>query len=128
MRILIATVLLFTQVTFAECPESVQLIEKNQLANCTGFLYSPEADEKANDIYDEWEYLKTVSNGLKEKNDIYTEQNKILEQRLDLYIKQSNEFAKQLTKKENNSGWQKALYFTLGILATGAAVSAAKKF
>jgi hypothetical protein len=60
VRIILATIFLFTQVSLATCPEPVQLIEKGQVANCHGLLYSPEADSKANDIYDEWEYLKTA--------------------------------------------------------------------
>ena len=126
MKYILILSLLFSQITLASCPEAVQLIKKDEIANCTGYLYSPKADEIANDVFEEAESLKEENTILKEKSKLIIDRNKILEQRLELYFNQSEVLAKQLTRKENRSEWQKVLYFGLGVLATGLAANAVK--
>ena len=128
MKILIASIFLFTQVSWAACQEDVQLIRKNEVANCTGYLYSPGADEKANDVFEERDYLKDTNDLLTKKNNIILSQNEILERRLELHIKQGDILAKQLVRKENQVYCNKTIYFTLGILATGLAVKSVQQF
>lgn len=129
MKTILVTILLFNQMTWATpCPEAVQFFEQDTITNCTGYLYSPEADKRANDIYEEWESFKNTNVLLEKRSSLVQERNQILERRLQLHIEQGEILARQLVKKENGSKWEKALFFTLGILATGVAVGAAKRF
>jgi hypothetical protein len=128
MKIVISIIFLFTQLTFAQCPDEVTFLERDQKSPCAGFLYSPDADDKANDAFEQAEELKTLNDLLNKKNVVLDNQNQILEKRLNLYIEESQILAERLTKRENRSEWQKVLYFSLGILATGLAVHGAKQF
>lgn len=127
MRILLATIFLFSQVTFAACENDVELLKKGEVSPCTGLLYSPAADDEANRAFENAEKFKNINDLLVKKNIAMETQNEIVEKRLNLYITESQILAERLTKKENRSEWQKVLYFSLGVLATGIAVYGAKQ-
>lgn len=122
MRILLAAILLFTQLTFADCPEDVQVITKGQVANCDGILLSPAASKKANEAADDAKYYKALSDKLFERRVQTDKETEILDKRLKLYMEQSQVLAEGLTRKENEDKWQRIMYFGLGVVATGIAV------
>lgn len=108
------------------CPEDIQIIEKGTTANCTGFLFSPEAARQADEAADDRDFYKNLSDKLIERQKLSDERTEVLDKRLQLYIEQSEILSQQLVERENRSEWQKVLYFSLGVVVTGLAVSGAK--
>lgn len=88
-----------------ECSVKVQPIKEGQTAQCTGYLFSPEAESEA--------YKATQISKLQK------EENEILNKRLDLYIKQSDVLAKDLSRKDNTENLYRFAYFGLGVVITG---------
>lgn len=126
--ICILTVVFFT--TFqcrAACPESVQLLEKGKPANCTGFLYSPEAEAKSAQDHADAIFYKEYVEKLEKRKELTEKQIQILDKRLDLYIRQSETLAEQLHKRESQNKWERIMWFGLGVLATGIAVHGASR-
>lgn len=111
----------------SECKESVKLLRIGEKAECTGFLFSPEAEKKASQAYDDAKYYKDLSDLLNERKKLTTDEIKILDERLRLYQNQSHLLAEQVNKKEREDFWQKTLYFTLGIAVTSLAIYGASK-
>lgn len=91
------------------CPKPVQPISEGQTANCSGYLFSPEAESKA---------YKAV-----ELSDLYKKENEILEKRLELYVRQSDVLAKQVARTENTESLYRLGYFALGVIITGVIAS-----
>lgn len=122
MKLLITIILLFNQIAWAnKCPEDIQVLEKGQVANCDGLLFSPEASKKADEAIEDVKYYKSLTDKLGSRIDYSNKETEILEKRLKLYIDQSNILADQMIKKENEDKWQKVIWFGLGVIATGAA-------
>ena len=122
MKYLLCILLMLPQMSFANCVEEVQLIEKGQAANCTGFLFSPDAQEKAVEAVEDVEYLSKVNEKLIRRQDLSDKHMNILDTRLNLYLKQSQVLATELHRKEKEDKFQKFIYFGLGVFATGIAV------
>lgn len=126
--ILIVYFLVLNQTAMAaECKEAVKLLKEGEKAECTGFLFSPEAEKKASQSYDDAKYYKDLSDLLHKRNQLTNEEIKVLDERLKLYQDQSYLLAEQLNKKEREDFWQKTIYFGMGILATSIAVYGASK-
>jgi hypothetical protein len=121
MRYIIASIFLFTQLSFANCPEDIQQLKKGDVANCEGLLFSKDAAKNVANTQDEAKHYKELSDLLYKRQELTTKDISILDKRLHLYMEQSNTLATQLYKKEQDNKWQKFLYFGLGVLATGAA-------
>ena len=127
MRFIILIIFLFSQLTYAKCPEDIQVIEKGQTANCSGLLFSPEASKKVDETQADAKYYKELSDRLLQRRDLTNKEISILDRRLQLYIDQSYDLAKEIHKKEKEDKWQKLMYFGLGVLATGISVYGAKQ-
>lgn len=123
----VISVFLLSQVTHAQCPEDIQAIEKGQVANCTGTLISPDATKKFDDALQDLEYYEDLTDRLYKRQDLTNKEIETLDKRLQLYMEQSEVLAKEVYKKEREDKWQKAIYFGLGVIATGIAVSGAKR-
>ncbi len=89
----------------ADCPNSVTPISKGQVAVCDGYLFSPHAESEA------WKATKLA--------DLREQENKILERRLELYIKQSDTLAQEVAKRDNYEGLYRLGYFVIGAVLTG---------
>jgi hypothetical protein len=89
----------------ATCTHPVQPIKEGQQAQCNGYLFSPETEEAA--------YKATRIVELQEK------ENKILEERLQLYKSQSESLAKDLGKKKSSEEFIRIGYFAFGAIITG---------
>jgi len=124
---LVIFIFLFSQFTYAKCPDNVQVIKKGEVANCDGLLFSPEASKKVDDTQSDVVYLEKITAHLLKRRDLSIKEVETLDKRLHLYIEQSEILAKQLHRKEKEDKWQKMIYFGLGILATGIAVHGASQ-
>ena len=111
----------------ADCKESVTLLQEGQKAECTGFLFSPEAEKKASQAYEDAKYYKELSDLLHNRNKLTNEEIIILDQRLKLYQEQSHLLAQEVQRKDREDFWQKTLYFGLGIVATSVAIYGASQ-
>lgn len=123
----IVVVLFSINVLAADCKEAVSLINEGQKAECTGFLFSPEAEKKASQAYDDAKYYKDLSELLHKRNELTNKEIQILDERLKLYQDQSHLLAQEVQKKEKEDFWQKTLYFGLGIVATSIAIYGASE-
>lgn len=117
----------FSQCALADCPESIQIISKGQVANCDGALLSPEALKKADEAIQDSKYYKALTERLYQRQELTSKEIDILDKRLKLYMDQSQVLASQLTSKQNEDKWQKVIYFSLGVVATGISVYAASQ-
>lgn len=110
-----------------DCPEDIQVIEKGQVANCDGLLFSPEASAEVDETQQDLKFEQELNAQLMRKNVLLEQYADTVEKRLQLYVDQSNTLAKELTKREDRNKWEKFLYFGLGIVVTGIAVDAASE-
>lgn len=126
MRVFMAIILFWTQVTFAnECPEDIQIIEKGQVANCDGLLFSKEAALEVDKTQKDAKYYKELSTNLLERRELTNKEISVLDKRLKIYMDQSTLLAKEVHRKEKQDKWQQFIWFGLGVLATGVAVHGA---
>jgi hypothetical protein len=105
-----------------ECNESAQEIKKGQISNCDGILLSPKAARQADEAMEDVVYYKKLNDKLYLRQSYIDKEVNLLDQRLQLYMTQSQILAEEVYKKENQDKWQKVVYFSLGILASGIAV------
>ena len=126
ISLVICCCLSFSQVVYASCPKPVQLIEKDEKANCSGFLFSDEAEKRAAKARDDAKFYELLVPTLEERINKGIEREKILEQRLDLYIKQSEVLANDRAKSERRKFWERIGLFALGALAMYGAVELAE--
>jgi hypothetical protein len=119
--ILLVYVFTLNQTAGANCPEDIQVIEKGQVANCSGVLLSPEASKKADEAIEDSKYYKELSGALFKRRDLTNKEINILDQRLKLYQEQSERLAVQLSNKESSETWKNFGYLALGVIITGVA-------
>ena len=126
-QFILAFILTFNSVAWAKCPDDIQVIEKDQVANCSGLLFSPEASENVDQTQKDLEIEQKLNGLLTRKNVLLELHSETVEKRLHLYMDRSSILAKQLYEREKDSKWEKTLYFGLGVLATGIAVYGASR-
>ena len=123
----ILLVILVNQTVWAGCPDSIQVITKGQVANCDGLLFSPEASKQVDENKQDLDYYKNLSEKLQIRKGYTDQEINILDQRLKLYVDQSQALAVQVNRNESDDKWQKIMYFGLGVFATGIALYGASK-
>lgn len=87
------------------CSKPVSPIKQGDVATCDGFIFSKEAENEA------YKATKLVP--------LLEEENKILEKRINLYIKSNDELLKYVDRKESTETLIRGLYFISGVLITG---------
>lgn len=117
-KLILCTALICNQV-FADCPTNVQPIKKGDVATCDGFLFTKDAEKTAASDRDDAIYYKKLSDKLQEKSDLDDQQSKILNNRLKLYINESQSLAKSSAQKDNTETLYRFGYFVVGVLVTG---------
>lgn len=128
MKYVLTFCIFFNSFAFAaDCRDAVQLIEEGQKAQCTGFLFSPDAEKQASQDSDDLKYYKEINLKLLERKELVEQDYTIMENRMLMYQDQSIIFAERLTKIENNDKWNNVIWFGLGILATSLAVFGASQ-
>ena len=127
--ILLVCILVLNQTAMAadQCPEDIQELNKGQVANCSGLLFSPEASKKADEMAADSKYYKEVNEKLVQRKELTDKEISVLDQRLKLYMNESQVLATELSRRESGSSYQKFLYFGLGVLATGISFYGASK-
>lgn len=113
-------ILLISIQSFAACPD-VQELKAGDTVPCDGIFLSPDASKKADDAVQDAKYYKTLSDKLQVRQDYMNKEVNILDERLKLYVNESQ----VLAKANANSSWEKVGYFVLGIVVTGVAVRGA---
>lgn len=98
-----------SSICFAECTKSVTYLKVDTVSPCNGYLFTP---EKEASVYRELEQGKLY----KQLSDKTEEQNTILQQRLDSYMKNNEELRQYNQSQELKSDLQKIGYFVLGAL------------
>lgn len=129
IKLLLVFILGYSQIASAndECQKAVVLLKKGEPSPCEGFLFSPDAQKKASQSIDDAKYYKDLSELLHSRNDLLQQQIAITDQRLMLYIKSTDELAKEVNRKQHEDFWQKTVYFGLGVAVTGLSVYAASQ-
>lgn len=123
-KALILSVLMFTSnISFADDCDDVQVVTKGQVVKCDGVLLSPDASKKADEAIDDAKYYKGLSDKLYQREDYTNKEIDTLDQRLKLYVDQSQ---KEATIVQADK-WEKVLYFGLGVIVTGVAAYATKQ-
>lgn len=107
----------FTCARAVECSTSVQVIKEGEPAPCSGFLFSDEAEKRAAEARDDVKYYGKLVPKLEKKIELEIQRNGILENRLDLYMDQTETLAKRNAKIEDRSFWKHVGFFFLGGLA-----------
>lgn len=109
----------------SDCKTKVQVIKRGDIAECDGFLFSPQAEAEARQAVDDAKYYNDLSKLLHDRTDLMNKELATQDQRLKLYMDTNQILADQLVRKEHEDFWQKTVYFGLGVIVTGAAVSLA---
>lgn len=127
--ILLVYILVLNQTAMAadQCPEDIQELNKGQVANCSGLLFSPEASKQVDEMAADSKYFKEVNVKLLQRKELTDKEISVLDQRLKLYMNESQVLATELTRRESDNSYQKFLYFGLGVLATGISFYGASK-
>lgn len=112
-------ILLPLQSLALDCKQSVSLLNEGEKAPCTGYLFSPDAEKKASQAVDDVVYYKELADLYKKRSDLTNEELKVMDERLNLYIKSTNDLAKEVIRKDSEDFWKKTFYFTLGVVTTG---------
>lgn len=115
VKLFLVLSLLTPSLSFAvDCKQNVQVIKVGEVAQCDGFLFSPQAEKKASQAVDDLKYYQDLSKLLHDRNDLKDKELSIQDQRLTLYMNSSRDLAEQVTRKEHEDFWQKTIYFFLG--------------
>lgn len=123
MRIITIILLSFNLAYAGSCPNDVQVLTKGTTAPCDGILLSLEASRKADQNTQDLQYYKDLNSQLQLRQDYMSKEVNILDERLKLYIDETD----VLSKRVSESKWEKYGYFALGILVTGLAVNGASQ-
>lgn len=113
--VVILILILLTNTSFADAGPVVPLTN-GQPAPYTGYLFTPEAEQKARLANDELKYYKDV-------NDTLTKINSYNKQQVDLLQQKSDLYRTELDKKDKTSYLENVGFFALGVLVTGVLAS-----
>lgn len=104
---------------YADCPQKVSPINKGDVAQCDGFIFSDDAEKQAAQAVRDADFFKQVNDQLVRKSTAQQTENEILERRLNLYMQQSEVLAKDTARRDNTESLYRVLYFGLGVVMTG---------
>ena len=102
-------------------------LNKGDPAPYSGTLLDKEKSRKIREDLIEKDGLVKTNESLNKSLLLYRSNEDILNSQKDLLIKQNVELTKTLNDTRSTSNWEKAGYFVLGIVVTGAAVYGASK-
>lgn len=107
MRKIILSAIFLTNIATAQCPP-VKQIEKGQISECSGYIFSPEKELEVRLKYEQFQTLEQKLLTQKEISDI-------LEQRL----KNDKDYIALLEANRDRQFWRETGYFILGAVLTG---------
>jgi hypothetical protein len=103
---------------YADCSQPVQVIKEGEAAQCSGFLFSPDAEKEAATARDNAEYYTKLADAYQARAKVSQDENQILEQRLKLYMDSTANLSKEVSSRDNNSNLYYLASFSLGVIAT----------
>jgi predicted DNA-binding ArsR family transcriptional regulator len=104
-------VFLISNISYANCKNSVTFLEKGQEAPCDGFLFTPEKEKDVRYLDLSVNYYKTLTS---KQNEVI----EIMDKRITNLQEHNNLLSDELNKKEKAVFLQSTLYFVLGIAVT----------
>lgn len=122
-RTILAILLAFTPPAFG----TVEPIHKGQTADYDGFLFDGPSEAEAEQDRANAQYYKDLSDKLQEKNTLEENESKILDERLQNYIKESNALAKDKINSDFNEKLLLFGSFSLGCIITTLVVRNARQ-
>lgn len=115
----ILSLMLCSQIVFADC-KPVQYLSQGEPAQCGGYLFSPAKELQVRGKVEDYDRLTELS---KKQDELIS----VLNQRIDVQTQTNDNLRANLKFEEDKSFWTKALYFGLGVLATGLVVYSVKQ-
>lgn len=97
---------------------NVTPIKKGDVATTDGFLFDSSSMDQADQYRADARFYKLYSDQLVNKSDIEENENTILQKRLNLYIQESSQLAKEQASKNTTEDLIRIGYFSLGVLVT----------
>jgi hypothetical protein len=101
---------------------NVAPIKKNAPAPCDGFYFNKDAEKQAETYRDDVSYYKALSDKLTDRAKTQDNENAVLEQRLKLYMDETQSLSKDIATHDSNETWIRLGYFVLGVVGTGLVV------
>lgn len=95
-------------------------LKKGEVAPFAGVLFDPPAEQKMRLTAEQLDYYKALSESQSKINQKLVETNQIMDDRLQLYLKQNDVLASRLTESRDSAWWERAGMFVLGAVLTGA--------
>lgn len=120
-KILISLTLFFSSPIYSDTC-NVAPIKKGVAAPCDGFYFNKDAEHDAEQYRDDAIFYKSYSDKINEKVKLESDENDVLQKRVNLYLQESKTLADEVSKRDNNEGLYRFGYFLLGIVVTGLAV------
>lgn len=126
--VVLLSLLLSTNQAFAivgaavvECNQPVTALKGQQpfFPDCDGYFFTDAAEKQAAEARDDAASLKLINEKLNLKSKAQTEENEILERRLNLYIQQADVLSKDVARRDNSESLYRFGYFILGVVVTG---------
>lgn len=98
---------------YAKCGKAVQFVEAGKPAPCSGFLFSP---EKEQEVRIKLQVSSTLESLVKKQQESIDN----LDARIANLQNYNNYLSTELEKQDKFNFWKTTLYFSLGVLVTGA--------
>ena|SRR6478736_1568781 len=117
--IILTSILLFNQISFAACNKPVTYLTEGSTTQCNGYLFTPEKEKEVREVKSKYETLEALS----AKQD---ELNKNLLQQVEVKTKQVEYMNKYVDSVKSDDTFEQIIYFSLGI-ALGLGISKAFK-
>jgi hypothetical protein len=103
---------LVSATTFAECAKPVSYLTEGTKASCSGYLFSPEQEQKVRALAENFDNLSKIV--VKQDELIH-----VLDKRLTLQISVNQNLREQNEFNAKQSYFEKAMWFGLGVVTTG---------
>lgn len=113
--LIISTILLFNQFTFAACKEPVTYLLEGSKAPCVGYLFTPEKELQVRTTAEQFDKIQIL---VKQQDELI----KVLSNRLDINLQQNANLRKQAEFNQSQTRLEQIIYFALGV-AVGVGVT-----
>lgn len=107
--------------------EDVIRLEKDKPAPFTGFLFT---DEKAKEVRIkllERDFYKETSESFEKSNSFLKQNSTLKDEQIKIIMERNDNLAKALRDERSMNTWERIGWFTLGVVATGAALYGLKQ-
>lgn len=94
------------------CAKPVAHLLEGTPSPCTGYLFSPEQEERVRGINEQNKIITQIMNAQTKELILYQE-------KLHVFNQMNTSLIEQINDKERWSMWEKVLYFGLGVAVTG---------